>query len=231
MTADEAWENILYSHRQYHSFLKDYGYQYELIVQSFPELSEMQKINNPLREQLAKYRDIFINQIYDKKTLQQYDDVLKNTAIPMLEKARQILAPMVKKWGVQFPDSLAILTSYGRGGSYWFGDNPKILIKITDYSPDQIPYTLIHEFVHILIEIPIIEKYNVPQDLKERIVDIICLEYFNKPPQKKFENSFANKYITKEAIENDLPGAVKTMMKDYNGFRMIRQELAQKSQG
>ncbi len=74
---------------------------------------------------------------------------------------------------------------------------------------------MLHEFVHILIEEQIISKYNVPQDLKERIIDIIGLELFNKPVQPMFEKSFANAYITTNTIKTDLSGAVAKMMKDY----------------
>ena len=59
-------------------------------------------------------------------------------------------------------------------------------------------------------------KYNVPQDLKERIVDLICLETIGRPVQERFKDSFANAYITPEAIRADLAGAVKKMMTDYN---------------
>ena len=77
----------------------------------------------------------------------------------------------------------------------------------------------LHEFVHILIEEPIIMKYNVPQDLKENIVDIICLELFDREPKNKFDKSFANAYITPEAIRTNLAGAVKKMMADYNAIK------------
>ena len=74
---------------------------------------------------------------------------------------------------------------------------------------------LSHEFVHILIEEQIIQKYKVPQDLKERIGDIIGFELFGKPVQPMFERSFANAYITPETIQTDLPNAVRKMMSDY----------------
>lgn len=40
-----------------------------------------------------------------------------------------------------------------------------------------------------------------------------------------FEKSFANAYITVDAIKKDLPGAVAKMMVDYN---LMRQKSAQK---
>ena len=57
---------------------------------------------------------------------------------------------------------------------------------------------------------------HLPQNLKERIVDLICYEYIKKPVQSMFEESFANAYITPETIKTDLPGAVAKMMTDYN---------------
>jgi hypothetical protein len=66
-----------------------------------------------------------------------------------------------------------------------------------------------------LIEEPIIIKHNVPQNLKENIVDIICLELFGHESRNYFDRSFANTYITPDAIRTDLVGAVKKMMADY----------------
>ena len=79
--------------------------------------------------------------------------------------------------------------------------------------------TFMHELVHLLIEEPIIMKYNVPQDLKERIVDLICLETIGRPVQEWCKESFANSYITPEVIRTDLDSAVKKMMADYNAIK------------
>jgi hypothetical protein len=97
------------------------------------------------------------------------------------------------------------------------------------YKSENIAELLAHEFIHILIENPIINKYNVPHDLKERIVDIIGFEYFGIPVQQMFKKSFANEYITKQAIENDLSGAVKQMMIDYTILKAKQKELIEKS--
>ena len=80
--------------------------------------------------------------------------------------------------------------------------------------------TMLHEFIHLVIERPIIKKYKVPQDLKERIVDIIGYELFDKISiQERFANSFANAYINAETIKSDLPGAVVKMMADYTAMQ------------
>ena len=87
---------------------------------------------------------------------------------------------------------------------------------------------MFHEFVHMLIETSIIQKYHVPQNLKERIVDLICYEYIKKPVQPMFEESFANAYITPEAIKTDLPGAVQKMMMDYTILQQNQNSMLQK---
>ncbi|MCL2673640.1 MAG: hypothetical protein FWF01_04585 [Alphaproteobacteria bacterium] len=110
---------------------------------------------------------------------------------------------------------MEILTAYGAGGSYNH-EKSRIILRVSELSAEYAVGILQHEFIHLLIEEPIVQKYNIPQDLKERIVDIIGFEYFDIPVQKSFENSFANKYITKEAIETDLPDTVEKMMDDYN---------------
>ena len=136
-----------------------------------------------------------------------------------------------KNGGIQFPQHVEILTTYGYGASYTSGDNPRIIFRMSRFSPDRIVGLLQHEFIHILIEQPIIEKYKVPQDLKERIVDIIGFEYFGIPVQKRFETSFANPYITKEGIENDLPGSVQRLMNDYTLFQAKMHQRFGKSLG
>ncbi len=117
------------------------------------------------------------------------------------------------------PKSLELRCGYGYGSGYWRPDDDHaiMLFRVSRYpeNPESIFNIMFHEFVHMLIEKPIIQKYKVPQDLKERIVDLICYEFIQKPVQQMFENSFANKYITPEAIKTDLPGAVQKMMTDY----------------
>jgi len=122
------------------------------------------------------------------------------------------------------PETLSIKCTYGYGGGYSSGRNATILFRMSrDKRNDYGIYLLLmHEFVHILIEEQIIGKYNVPQDLKERIVDIIGLELFNKPIQQMYENSFANSYITPEVIKTDLESAVKKMMTDYTALKQAQ---------
>jgi len=214
MTADEAWNFISGRHRHLHQHLKHFGYGYEAFIPKHPAMSEMYEQETLTDEQKSKYRDIFMNEIYNEKDLRRLDETLEEKALPALLKVVDVLTSMAKKWGIEFPDKVEIHNTYGRGGSYW-AEKSVIIYRMSEHKAEWAVKLLQHEFIHILIEIPIIQKYGVPQDLKERIVDIIGLEYFDRPVQKMFEDSFANKYITIEAIENDLPGAVEKMMIDY----------------
>ena len=131
------------------------------------------------------------------------------------------IKPLLPAWNAKMPKILTIECEYGRGAGYESGDNATIMFRMSnDNRKDYGIYLLLmHEFVHILIEEQIIGKYNVPQDLKERIVDLICLETIGRPVQERFKDSFANTYITPGAIQGDLESAVKKMMADYNAIK------------
>lgn len=216
MEAQEAWDFIENHHHSYHSHLKRFGYRYDMFIPDHPAIREMYDQPILTQEQIAAYRDVFLKQIYNKETLQKLDAVLKNEALPALENVVNVLSPIAENWGIIFPDKVEIITTYGCGGSYNWGTNPAVIFRMERFDGTKTIGLLQHEFVHVLIEEPIIQRYNVPQDLKERIVDVICLEYFGRPCQKAFENSFANAYISKETIEKNLPDAVQRMMTDYN---------------
>lgn len=222
LTADEAWQYVLYTHAQYHKYLKPFGYSYDMFIPHWSLFDEMFEIAQPLNpQQELLYRDKFLSK-YNEAHLHIQDEFLKSEALLALERAVDTLAPFAKKWGIKIPDDVTIKTTYGYGASYNPNGN-NIILRVTRYPAERIVHTLRHELVHLIIEKPIIEKYNVPQDLKERIVDIICYEYFGTKPQDMFINSFANKYINRTTIESDLPGAVKKMMAD---FALVNQKIA-----
>jgi hypothetical protein len=187
-------------------------------------MHEFMEIENPTHEQVKHYRDIFLNEIYNESDLKKLDNTIINSVIPKMQMAIDgKIKPLANKWGIKLPEQLDIVCAYGCGGSYDSGKKPVILFRVSDYPTDSSPYaTFIHEFVHILIEEPIIIKHNVPQDLKERIVDLICLETIGRPVQEWCKDSFANAYITPEAIRTDLAGAVRKMMADYTALKQAQ---------
>ena len=218
LSAEEAWDLILKNHYMYHNKLKHFNqYTYNFLIPDDKQMREMSEQQNLTPEQVKYYHDIFVNEIYNIADLKAQDENI-HKAIPHFQKAiEKHIEPLLHAWNAKLPDTLTILCTYGDGAGYYNeADDGIISLRLTKYKGNDygIYLYLIHEFVHILIEQQIIKKYNVPQDLKERIVDIICLELFKKPVHDDFINLFVDKYITPEAIKTDLPGAVQKMMAD-----------------
>lgn len=221
MTAEEAWEYIFDRYKAFHNNLKKFGYDYNMWIPNNESIRSMFAKENLTDKEIDVYKNLFINKIYNEQDLRRFDDVFNKEVKLKLERAiNKFLVPLLPLWNAKLPEKLTILCAYGCGGGYdRDGDKlATIMFRMSEYLGNKYGMfnTFFHEFVHLLIETPIIQKYHVPQDLKERIVDIICYEFIQKPVQKSFENSFANAYITPEAIKTNLPAAVQKMMSDYN---------------
>ena len=217
MNAEQCWNVIVDMHNDYHQNLKHHKYTYNQFVPNDKRMHKFMEIEKLTPAQIKHYHDIFVNEIYNEKDLNKRDETILNSVIPKMQMAIDCkIKPLVDKWGLKLPTQLDIVCAYGRGGSYYLDTPPYILFRVSDYPADGSPYGMfMHELVHLIIEEPIIMKYNVPQDLKERIVDLICLETIGRPVQEWCKDSFANTYITPEVIQNDLAVAVEKMMADY----------------
>lgn len=229
-TAEESWDVFMSSRPLYNITVKKHVYPVDYFLPSddncFKEIFTQENVAD---DYIAECREKFINQIYDEKELHRFDNMLETVIIPKLKQSiDEFLVPLLPSWNTKLPSKLEIITRYGYGGEYWMDEDgiAYLHFKMLQYPNDKekIFSLFFHEFVHILIEKPIIQKYNVPQDLKERIVDLICYEFIKRPFNERFEDSFANAYITPEVIKTDLPGAVKKMMSDY---KALQQKQAQ----
>ena len=231
MNIKESWEYLL-TRRKTYKKLKRVGYGFGMWIPKLEPLKEMFEKETLTQEDISKYEKLF-RSYYDEKHLRRFDNFLISEAKPFLDiNIKKHLVPLLQSWGATLPDSLEILCTYGGGGSYHAsGKNNKasIVLRITNSNVNEknLCTCLFHEFVHILIQNQIIEKYKVPQILKERIVDIICKtflgeSYVEQPP---FVKSFANNYINSDIIKTDLPGAVVKMMADYNAIQSKAQEV------
>ena len=233
LTAEESWNMILSHHKIYHTNLKQFLHKPDTVV-PFPGNAEMISMFN--KEQLTNadiehYHNIFITELYNANTLLRFDNLFKQYIIPELkQKTNKYLVPFLSSWNTQLPEKLEIVYSTDYSSYYnpptdesaviVFGVNNPSFVATNPFDDKEKIFGLVfHEFVHILIEEPIIRKYDVTQDLKERIVDLICYEFIKRPVRKDFENSFANAYITPEAIKTDLPGTVEKMMTDYKALQ------------
>lgn len=224
LDAENAWNHILDWYNLYQSSLKNFNRPYSMFAPEDPRMQEMFARPKLSNAQIKYYHDIFISEIYNQSDLTKRDHDL-NTAVQMLQNMIETkIKPLLPARNAKMPKILTIECEYGRGAGYESGDNATILFRMSgDKRNDYGIYLLLsHEFVHILIEEQIIQKYNVPHDLKERIVDIIGQELFKKPVQPMFENSFANAYITPAVIRTDLDSAVKKMMTDYTALKQAQ---------
>ena len=170
------------------------------------------------QEQIKYYHDIFVNEVYDVADLSKQDENIEKALPHFQELIAKRIKPLLPAWNTNLPDTLAVQCNYGYGASYIDGNNAVINLRVSQSKDNDygIYLRLAHEFIHILIEQSIIQKYKVPQDLKEAIVEIIGFELFDKNHTKqRFANSFVKSYINAETIKTDLPGAVAKMMTDY----------------
>ncbi len=224
LDAESAWQRIISGYEGYHTNLKNYKYSYEMFIPDDDRMREMFEQPKLTEQQIQHYHDIFVNEIYKLSDLTHQDENIKKAIILVQNRIKTHIASLLPAWGATMPETLSIKCTYGRGGGYSSGKNATILFRMSDDKCNDYGIYLLfmHEFVHILIEEQIIGKYNVPQDLKERIVDIIGQELFNKPVQPMFMESFANSYITPNAIKTDLVGAVKKMMADYTALKQAQ---------
>lgn len=219
LDAESAWQRIIRAHERYHTNLKNYKYSYDMFIPDDDRMREMFEQPKLTEQQIQHYHDIFVNEIYKLSDLTHQDNNIKTAILHVQNRIKTHIEPLLPAWGAKLPETLTITCAYGYGGGYKDGDYSVITFRMSrDKRNDYGIYLLfMHELVHILIENPIIRQHNVPQDLKESIVEIIGFELFDKKRSLKcYSNPFANAYITPEAIRTDLAGAVKKMMADYN---------------
>lgn len=225
MSADEAWNYILERHEAFHKELKNFGYKYNFWVPkpNNEYIKAMFAKEILTVEEIDFYKKFFVNEIYNVNDLRRFDRVFAEFVMPMMERGiNKFLVPLLPSWNASLPERLEILCTYGKGAGYDRANDKRAVIyfRMSRYPDNQevMLDTMLHEFVHILVEEPIIQKYNVPQNFKERIVDLIGTEFFGKHIQENFINPFVDKYITSEAIKTNLPATVKKMMADYNAM-------------
>lgn len=222
MSAETAWNFILHNHSMYHKKLKQFKqYTYDFLIPDDKRICEMFDQTTLSQEQIQHYHDIFVNEIYNVADLSKQDENIKKAVQHLKKLIENRIKPLLPAWNAKLPDTLAIQCAYGHGAGYIVADNAIINLRISKNKDNDygIYSTLAHELVHILIDQPIIQKYEVPQDLKEGIVEIIGFELFDKNHNlQRFANTFVKSYITPEVIKTDLPGAVAKMMADYTAL-------------
>ena len=143
---------------------------------SLPKKIDRTKIKNYSEEEIAK----MVEDEYDESLYKKPEQYISENWQNISEKMRGVFDDN----GIKFPNELCIyLTAYGTGGSYHFPN--EIAINITKKFDLGLLITIVHEVIHLTIQ-EYIEKYNVNQQQKERIVDLFMSKYFSDifPSQK-----------------------------------------------
>lgn len=224
-TQEESWNFIRSSYFSYHSNLKQFGYSYEQFIPRLQSINDFfkdeshfykMKKNEFLDSEVADIKADFFR-YYSVEHFKESLNFFNENVIPEIEKILPKLQKMQDNWGMHIPKELSISLTYGCGGSYW-GDkrNPRVVLRSSELKLKQHMVSIsIHEFVHICIEEDIIKKYNVPQDIKEQIVDVICVDYLKIQEHKQnFNTPGLSNFITAETVVEDLPKAIERL-KEY----------------
>jgi len=223
MTEQEAWNHVLDGRFFWFDHRQQMGYNRENLIPNDPHMRRLLETKDLSADEEAGIRKTF------RKIYQQHFSKLESKAAELAaySAGMQEIADFFAARGYAVPNELDVLITFGTGGSYSNSSNI-VYLCATRRTADRNYQTMRHEFIHLLIEHPIIRKYNVPHILKEAVVDEISRLFGMRPEQ--FENNdtykFAGNYINSDSIKTELDGAVKRMMNDYNAM-LARERVAQ----
>lgn len=136
-------------------------------------------INLPAKLEKTKIKEYSNDEITDsvkEEYLNNSTKIYRKVEQEILDNWQKVSEKIEKvstETNLNFPSELQIqLTCYGMGGSYWLPR--KIILMATRLYPLA---TIVHELIHLTIE-DWIQKYQVGQAQKERIVDLFMSKYF-----------------------------------------------------
>jgi hypothetical protein len=120
---------------------------------------------------------LFKNKIHNRINYFEAFDVVKKTA-RVADMQIKIFEAYKQKWSFFIPEYYYVLLSlYGTSGTA-FSDNVIVLKVSADNDLQRILGAILHEAVHIGIHESIIQKYNVPWQINERIADHFVSRHF-----------------------------------------------------
>lgn len=179
-----------------------------------------------LSVQKGEKEDIFTQKFFKRVTEEYYDeiffkqvDTLINSKIPCIARICADFSKLETNWGFKVLDTYELdLTYGGPGGSY----NPykgKVILRMPKHPSFQQIETknwerlIVHEMLHIGIEENIVKAFNLSQNEKERVVDLMT-RYFTKDPYMQDRgDKLMDAFVTDEAIVRNLPQAVRNSRK------------------
>lgn len=161
----------------------------------------------------------FQNDIYDPREYQRSYTTINNL-LRTADKQAMVFDRYEEAWGFFIPANYTInLTLYGPGGSY---SSNGMLIKInkddtwSGWDNGKPLAIILHESIHIGIE-HIIQKNNISQAVKERIIDNIMIRQFgNLFPNYQLQNmgySAIDVIFKEDDILDNLPARIEEFIK------------------
>jgi hypothetical protein len=178
-TAEEEF-NYLFGVLLKMPFFRAHGYQLGL-----PKHAAFQAASEPGGEPTprdwGRFEKVFREEVYRAS---DYDVGLAalSPARALVDAALRRLAALHDRWGFRlYPSYTVVLTLYGPGGSYDTRTGTiTLLSRSRDGAPDvRASQTVVHEIVHMGIEDVIVQRFHLPHEVKERLVDRICLTYLS----------------------------------------------------
>lgn len=165
-------------------FFEEENYHVSLPEDSLiKDLKVKSKLGKLTNEDYKRLKAVIQDSIYNKADYQKGYEKIENE-LELINRMIDEISQSNFNWNFkEFNTYQVNLTLYGPGGSY-NPDEGSILIFTTTQGQfknyDNPVNTIIHEITHIGIEEAIINKYNVPHTLKERIVDTFVFLNFNE---------------------------------------------------
>lgn len=177
------------------NFLEQQGYQINL-----PKNDEIQSLISKSKSKNFGNEDF--NAIYNLLEAGIYNKDNYEEALTKVKAQKALMDSLLvqlksakEKWNWEFKlfDAYPIVfTLYGTGGSYDPESGTVTLLtnsKGNFMKYEKPAYTIMHEIIHMGIEASIVQKYNLPHGLKERIVDkITYLLFKDSLPEYKIQN-------------------------------------------
>jgi hypothetical protein len=182
-------------------------------------ISTVYKGNSLDENDLAQLINLFKNKIYNRADYYDAFDAVKKTA-RAADMQIKIFETYKQKWGFFIPNFYSVVLSlYGTSGTS-FSDNVIVLKVSTDDELQRALGAMLHEAIHIGIHDTIIQKYDVPWQINERIVDHFVSRHFKFIVPNYRMQSVGDPLIDTIFEANDifdyLPARVGEFMKNYN---------------
>ena len=166
-------------------------------------------------------KSVFYQKFYERATRELYDEgffkkmhTLIDSKLPYVEQICSRFSELKKNWGFKTLDTYCLdLTYGGPGGAYDAWDGKVILKMPKSYEFEKVvlkkwEWTIIHEMLHIGIEENIVQAFQLSQNEKERVVDLMTRYFTGGSSLQERGDKSMDAFVTDEAIVGNLVEAV-----------------------